>query len=429
MNDHLSDPNILLFHARALSPAEMKAALEHLAQCLLCRQRSHEHFQATNAYQASTINLSPAWQFRHEHLDAEQLTALVNQRLDSVDEEVAQAHLQTCHECRCEVQSLRAFQAELKTELRHRYGPKPAPKQVGQWKSWWSAWQWKPVFAATFVAVCVLATILIILNQGKRQTTSPIALASPSATASVINPSPSTSPAASPSATGLVPEETVIASLRDHAGMIAITKTGNLEGIPSVTGELRGDIVAALRTGKLKKPTILNDLAHDVDTVRGKPTDQAATRLLTPVGITVLSNRPLLHWQPVEKAIGYEVEIADGRGNEIARSERLPAATQRWQPPQALPRGTMYTWTVRAIREEPATTALPLTCRFRVLGTMEARELARLKAQANSHLVLGMFYVRVGMLPEAQQEFKALAHQNPDSPLARKLLQTVQAWQ
>jgi predicted anti-sigma-YlaC factor YlaD len=160
MNDHLSDPKIILFQARALPSAEMMAALEHLAQCIRCRQRSHEHFQATNAYQASTITLSPALEFRHEHLDAEQVTALVNQSLDSEDTEIAQAHLQTCYECRSEVQSLFAFQEELKTELRHRYGPKPAPKQAGQWKSLWAAWQWKPVFAATFVAACLLTTIL-----------------------------------------------------------------------------------------------------------------------------------------------------------------------------------------------------------------------------------------------------------------------------
>lgn len=429
MNDHLSDPQIILFQARALPPAVMIAVLEHLAHCIRCRQRNHEHFQATNAYQASTITLSPVIQLQHEHLDAEQVTALAHKKLDREDEEIAQAHLQTCQECRSEVQSLLSFQAELKTELHHRYGPKPAPKQTWQWKLWWTVWQWKPMFAALFVAACVLTTMLVLLNQGKKQNTSPIALASPSASATVIPPSPSASPTTSPSISGSAPEETVIASLRDGAGMIALTKKGNFEGIPSVTDELRGDIVAALRTGKLHKPAILNDLANDVETVRGKTTDEAAVQLRTPVGITVLANRPVLHWQPVEKAIGYEVEIADGRGNEVARSERLPASSQRWQPPQALKRGAIYTWTVRAIREEPTTTALPPAGRFKVLGVSEARELARLQAQSNSHLVLGLFYTRAGMLSEAQQELRSLANKNPDSPSARKLLQSLQAWQ
>lgn len=428
MINHLSNSQIIMFQARALPSAEMIAVLEHLAQCIHCRQRSHEHFQATNAYRTSTITLSPALQFRHEHLDGEQVTAFVNKKLDQEDEEIVQAHLQTCHRCHAEVQDWLAFEGELQAELRTRYGPKPAPKQAWQWKLWGQGWQWKPVLATTFVAVCLLATILIALNQSKRQNTSPVALASPSASATVITPSPSASPTTPPSTTSTAPEETVIASLRDGAGMIALTNTGNLEGLSIVTDELRDDITAALRTGKLHKPAILNDLASEGETVRGKATDKALLQVLTPVGITVVSNRPVLRWQPVEKSIGYEVEIADGRGNEVARSERLPASSTRWQPPQALPRGTMYTWTVRAIREEPTTTALPPAGRFKVLGANEARVLARLKAQAPTHLALGLFYVRAGMLPQAQQELKALAHQNPNSPLARRLLQTVQAW-
>ena len=86
MNDHLSDPKITLFQARALPSVEMTAALEHLAQCIRCRQRSHEHFQATNAYQSSTITLFPAFQWQHEHLKSEQVTAFVNKSLDREDE-------------------------------------------------------------------------------------------------------------------------------------------------------------------------------------------------------------------------------------------------------------------------------------------------------------------------------------------------------
>lgn len=210
--------------------------------------------------------------------------------------------------------------------------------------------------------------------------------------------------------------------------MIAVTRTGELEGVPSVTDELRGDIVSAMRTGKLHKPTIFHDLANEGETVRGTATKNSSQPLLTPVGITVLSNRPMLRWQPVEKAIGYEIEIADGRGNEVARSERLPASIKQWQPTQPLARGTIYTWTVRVIHVEQSTTTSSPTGRFQVLGASDASKLTRLQKQTPSHLVLGMFYARVGMLPEAQQEFKALAKQNPNSAFVWKLLQTVQAW-
>jgi len=425
MNDHLSDSQILMFQARASSSAEMIAALEHLAQCLHCRQRSHEHFQASNAYQVSTISLSPALQWRHEHLDAEQITALVNKSLDSEDEEIAQAHLQTCSHCRAEVQDWLAFQRELQTELRTRYGPKPATNQTWQWP--WRTWEWKPIFATLLGTACVLMTIGLILYQVRRPANPPLVTASPAPTASAITPSPIASPEI-PLPSPEKPAETVIASLRDGAGMIALTKEGEVEGIPSLSEELRGDIANALRTGKLNQPALLHDLAIDAGTVRGNPADNAPAQLLTPLGITVLTNRPILHWQPVKGATGYEVQIADGRGHEVAQSETLPASTSRWQLPKALKRGVIYTWTVRAIHAEPTATAIPPTGRFKVLEASKAQELVRLKKQANSHLVLGLFYAREGMLPEAKQELQSLANKNPDSPLVRKLLRTVQAW-
>lgn len=426
MNDHLSDSQILLFQARALPSAEMITALDHLAQCIRCRQRNHEQYQAINAYQASAITLSPAFQWRHEHLDAEQVKAFVNKTLDKEEEEVTQVHLQTCQHCRAEVQDWLSFEKELQTELRTRYGPKPT--QSCQWKSLWPAWGWKPIFATVLIAACLLTTIVLILNQTNRRASSPIVTAIPSPTTSAIQPSPSVSPTALPNPTGAAPEETVIASLRDRTGLIAVTKAGSVEGLPGVAEELRNDIVAAFRTGKLDKPAMLNELASDAGTVRGKASNEAPSQLLTPIGITVLATRPVLHWQSVEKAIGYEVQIADGRGNKVAQSELLPASTQRWQPPQALKRGAIYTWTVRSLHEDSTATAPLPTGHFKVLDATKARELTLLKAQANSHLVLGIFYVREGMLVEAKQELKLLVRKNHDSPLARKLLQTVQGW-
>ncbi|MBL8206018.1 MAG: zf-HC2 domain-containing protein [Blastocatellia bacterium] len=427
MNDHLSDSQLILFQARALPSAEMIAALEHLAQCIRCRQHSHGYYQATNAYQASTIILSPAFQWRHEHLETEQIKAFVNKTLDQEDEEMAQAHLQTCPHCRAEVQDWRSFEKELQTELRTRYGLKPTPTQASPWKSMWPAWQWKPLFASLLVAV-LLATIVVILNQANRKAPSPNVAAIPSPTTSASQPSPSVSPTMLPNPTGEAPEETVIASLRDRAGIIAVTQAGSVEGLPAVAEEFRGDIVAALRTGKLDKPSLLNDLASEAGTVRGKVSNEAISQLLAPIGITVLATRPVLQWQGVEKATGYEVQIADGRGNEIAHSGILAASTNRWQPPQSLPRGVLYAWSVRAIHEGSTTSAMLPTGRFKVLDTAKARELNRLKAQTNSHLALGMFYAREGMLPEAKQEMKSLAKKNPTSLVARKLLQTVQGW-
>jgi hypothetical protein len=429
MNDHLSDSQILRFQARDLPTAEMIAVLEHLAQCLRCRQRSHARFQGANAYQASVITLSPARQWHPEHLHHEQVKAFVNQQLDNEEQEITQVHLQTCLSCRAEVDDWRLFEQELQTDLRKRFGPKTTPQSSWSWKSLWPHWEWKPVFAATgLIAVGALTTLTFMMHLPKQQTSSPNVVAIPAPTINATPFTPTSSPAISPTPKPEILEETMIASVQDEEGVIGVTKSGKLTGLVGIADGLQDKIQAALRTAKVDKPTILHDLANEEGVVRGKASDEAPSPMLTPRGITVLSQHPMLQWQPMKNAIGYEVQIADGRGNQIAQSEILPATSHRWQPSQALSRGKIFTWMVRVMTADDRATATLPTGRFKVLDATKARELSRLKAQTNSHLVLGMFYAREGMLPEARQELKSLAQNNPHSPLARKLSQTVQRW-
>ena len=62
--------------------------------------------------------------------------------------------------------------------------------------------------------------------------------------------------------------------------------------------------------------------------------------------------------------------------------------------------------------------------KFAILPTADLKELTRLK-QSDSHLALGAFYARTGLLDEAEREFQSLIKLNPDSELPRKLLQSV----
>jgi len=64
--------------------------------------------------------------------------------------------------------------------------------------------------------------------------------------------------------------------------------------------------------------------------------------------------------------------------------------------------------------------------KFKVLEESKWQELDRLKRSAGSRLALGLFYARAGMLEEAERELKQLVSDNPNSPLARKLLHSVQ---
>jgi predicted RNA polymerase sigma factor len=66
--------------------------------------------------------------------------------------------------------------------------------------------------------------------------------------------------------------------------------------------------------------------------------------------------------------------------------------------------------------------------RFKVLSRAEAEEVTRALSESKaSHLARGVIYTRAGLLAEAEQEFEALLKLNPQSRVARKLLNDVRA--
>ncbi len=426
MNEHLTDKQSQAFQARTLPPKEMVTALQHLESCENCRARSHQSFQQLNNFQPPAIFLLPEFQLRHEHLDEEQLTALADNLLGVEEREILRAHLQGCSRCGEELRSFMAFRQELATELNIRYAPTSFPKQRWQWQTNWNAFTWKPLYAGFLVVACLLVLMIFFWSQGSEQainTSSPLPT-----TTIVLLPDPST-PTPTPPINPGQQENEVIASLRDMTGTIAVTRDGKIQGIEGTSPELQHFIDEAVRTPQIKKPAILNDLKGEAITTRGTTMREVQLRLRFPVGVTVVADRPVLRWQPIAEATSYEVMIADARGNEIARGESLSAA---WQPSQALPRGVIYTWTVSAIRNGQSVTTPSLAVpesKFKVLELAKVQELARLKKQGGSHLALGLFYAREGMLREAEQELKSLVRMNPNSPIAGKLLRDVRAWQ
>jgi hypothetical protein len=63
-----------------------------------------------------------------------------------------------------------------------------------------------------------------------------------------------------------------------------------------------------------------------------------------------------------------------------------------------------------------------------VLDQSKAEELSQLKrAASNSHLAIGLISVKEGLLDDAQREFETLAHANPKSAVAQKLLDNLKA--
>jgi hypothetical protein len=197
-----------------------------------------------------------------------------------------------------------------------------------------------------------------------------------------------------------------------------------LEGLPS---SAQREVSRALAGGHLETPTALAQLRGRPGVLMGGANQGAPFALLDPVGAVVRSDRPTLRWQPLDGAAQYTVTVFDPNFNAVVKGP--PLQQSEWSVPGALKRGQVYTWQVTAIkdgREIIAPAAPAPEARFRVLGREQEDELARLeRARPRSHLSRGVVYARVGLLEDAEQEFRALVRDNPRSKVARRLLSNV----
>jgi hypothetical protein len=155
--------------------------------------------------------------------------------------------------------------------------------------------------------------------------------------------------------------------------------------------------------------------------------DYPEFKLLAPVGVAIETDRPTFRWSRLEGAMSYRVTVYDSHLLRIAASDALN--TTEWQATTALPRGETCIWQVRTIKDGSEVVAPPPAgprARFKVLEQSRVDEIVRAKKDhSNSHLVMGVVYGEAGMRDEARREFAELVKANPQSAVARKLLQSV----
>ena len=90
----------------------------------------------------------------------------------------------------------------------------------------------------------------------------------------------------------------------------------------------------------------------------------------------------------------------------------------------------MYSWTVTAVAEgkeitSPGPSAPEM--KFQVLSAADLGQINRLK-QVRSHLALGLYYAKLGLIDEAEREVQTVVKENPSSSSAAKLLREIRSW-
>lgn len=471
MSDHVSSEEMEGFCARTLNSSEWRAVAAHLAACAACQQLFRETFRRRRNHAPVVINLSSERWLKDEHLEYEDLVDLADGKLDQIEREMVSVHLQACGRCQEDVASFLDYRRQIEPELKVRYLPTWqrtfAERFLPRWS--WPTVNWKPTYTLPLLAAACGATLLLAFfwkePSGERR-----AHEVPSPSVAIVSPTPLTQVSVTPLVerverdTHIVTNEqpspaqmnakeaqranrrpqdastnkTIntasrtteqLALLRDGGREVRINKIGAITGLDDLPTESRQLIKETLLAGEIAIPTVVNELAGGNGGLRGVAGKDAPFTLLAPTRTVIAEVQPTFKWEALDGATSYRVMIADARGLEVANSGALPADARSWVLAAPLMHGEIYSWVVVAMVDGKAITSPAPSApemKFKVLEESKRQELDRLKRATGSRLALGIFYAQVGMLAEAEREFKQLVSDNPNSPLALKLLRSVQ---
>jgi hypothetical protein len=402
---HLSISEVEKFCVGSLTDDEHAAIAVHLANCSSCHQRFVHKLKIASS---SGFSLDPEFWFRNDHLDFEQLIDLVENKLDEDLEQISQIHLRTCEGCSEDYRYCRTFRENTERELIGSYDRDFANNLTPQL----FGLPWKPSYGIAAIVIVVVAIVTLMIHQ-RRETAKPQLYVHDIP----IAPAAPTAPADKP------------VVINDARGEIAIYKDGRLTGLDELSEETRQQIAEAALSGQVEATAVLTDLLVYRKGLRGGPGPKKEVKLLYPVRRVVIEDQPVFSWKQLPEAASYQVYVLDVRGSEVVRSNVLPATKTKWRVAIHLRRGQTFSWVVAAIVDgkeiiSPANSEPEM--KFAVLSSTDLLELNHLKKQ-ESHLALGVFYARTGLLSNAEREFQLLVQVNPQSELAKRLLQSVRS--
>lgn len=426
MIEHLTQNQVEDYCRQQLRTAELLSVSDHLGECEPCRRRIEFALNGDAAFFALRSQIfseaaevsSPVFAQPHPTLD--QTAGYVDGILAAEERQMVADHLTRCVQCALAVDDLRAFKSQIAPSLDREYQPaQPRSSTEGWWQRVVAALP--PLFGQSpglafgaGIAVLLLAVTgwLIWRTPGEREPKQEL----------VVSPTPTPQPVPVP------PAPQLVAQLTDGEGRLTLDQEGKLSGADDLPPVYQSMLKEALTNPRIQKSPMLTRLTQPPSSLMSTDNQRREFFVIEPVGEVLLTARPTLRWSAMEGATGYVVEIYDSKFNLVAASPQL--TSRSWVAP-ALSRGNIYAWQVKALKDGQEITAprppAP-QARFRILEGAKVNELVQARrAHPSSHLVLGLLYAEAGLLKEAEQELRLLQKANPDSEIARSLLNQVRA--
>ena len=451
MIEHLSTGIMERFERQEITPSDRHEIYDHARVCEGCRKRIVDSRGEAVVLQELLSHLLPDDSEEPYHPEFEMIEGYVDKTLDRIDRDTVEMHLEVCSECSAEVVDFRDSLATMRAASLVQINTAEKPALRDSIRAFPTLFRSLDLFRfPAIVALTLLAIVAVLVvwrarspqqqaqskssasnNQGVAQQSSPIP----------VQPSPGTaipglkSPLAgmkSPKAasrTVAKNDDSQAVVLNDGMNRIMLDKAGKLTGLSDVPDEDRQAVKNVLLTAAIKKPDVLTDLKGREGVLRGNSAGETI-KLLYPGNTVIVEDRPMFKWSPLKDASAYRVRVGDSNFHGAAKSEDLGSTTTEWRPSTPLKRGMVYTWIVTAVKDgvEISVASFEPEMKFKILDSERVTELDHLKTSSRSHLALGVFYAREGMIAEAEREFEVLVQENPRSVVALKLLKEIQSW-
>lgn len=423
MTEHPTKHELDEYSRRVLSPDAFLSVHRHITECPRCATQCNSPRDLARDLENLHAALLPMSDDIPYHLSATEVAAYVQGTLDEIDLEIAESHLGICSTCLTKVERQTAG-AEHIVPLNIQSRRRTSLPLINRWQPW----------RAAAVVCCGIILILLTfwwLRSKPAQQTTTANLNSPqSSPSAVVQASPIPDAASPANANQALPDNASFALvLNDGNGKVTIDKQGTLAGLERLSSNIQQEIRSALQTGKLEQSSALAQLAPQPSVLLGRPGDGVPFGLIGPLGQVVRTKQPTFRWRPLAGAQSYTVTVTDADLNEVATSP--PLNTTEWRITKSLKAGGIYSWQVAALKDGVRITSPVLPApqaKFKVLdhSTSETLQQAQ-RAYPDSHLTLGVLYVKAGLLDEAEQELRVLARDNPGERIALKLLENVKA--
>lgn len=368
------------------------------------------------------------------HLDYEQhLEPYVDGKVNDIDREIINSHIALCSTCAAELRDLFAFKQQ------------PAVASTGEARvtsPWWKRWlQQRPSLSNPAFATAVVGAVFIlamaVLLWTTYQTSRPVERAGPPESnkqRQVVEkqqPSPAstehTAQQESRADPATPPREEPLIALNDAAGQVILNQRGQLEGLQELPPDLKESIERVLATRQLRASPALTGWQTGAGNLRSELEKQSTFAPLYPTDVVIETDRPTFRWRALDSARHYIVNIYDAKLRHVASSG--PITGTEWTTPNSLERGVTYSWQISSWTDGKTVVSpkppLP-EARFRILDQRVVAALSKLKGSAgSSHLAMGVFYWKHGLIEEAKREFEALAKANPNSTAVAELLASI----